>query len=57
MKVVEEEEVVPIANEWGITIEKSQDESANKPVTVDAKENNMSLDELRNQLGGMFGKK
>merc|ERR1712151_290387 len=50
------EEVKPIENEWGITIECSEEESANKPVTVDAKESNMSLDDLKNQLGGMMKK-
>lgn len=57
-EIVEEKiENIPITNEWGITIACEEEESASKQKTVDAKENEMSLDDLKNQLGGMFGKK
>ncbi len=58
MKVVENEEPVqPIANEWGITIESTVEDSTQEQKTVDSKANTMSLDDLKNQLGGLFSKK
>lgn len=47
----------PISNEWGITIEDSVEDSTKDQKTVDSKSNTMSLDDLKNQLGGLFSKK
>lgn len=48
---------MPIENEWGITIETTVEDSSQEQKTVDSKANTMSLDELKNQLGGLFSKK
>jgi len=57
-KIVENEEPQqPIANEWGIIIESTVEDSTREQKTVDAKANTMSLDDLKNQLGSLFSKK
>lgn len=53
----EKEPEQPIANEWGIVIEDSVEDSTKDQKVVDAKANTLSLDDLKNQLGGLFSKK
>jgi hypothetical protein len=48
-------ESVQIENEWGITIDEEADESQAGSKTVE--QTTFSLDDLKNQLGGLYKKK